>query len=110
MEENNRQIILYIPSNVKTRSEIFEGFGKAEILQTLIATVFIVLVAFLIFSINHSVSFLVVFILVGIAGSVMCVTKDKNNQSVIDQLKNMIRFAREQQKYKYIYLKEWGDV
>jgi hypothetical protein len=51
-----------------------------------------------------------VFILVGIAGSVMCITKDKNNQSVYDQLKNMISFARNQQKYEYKYMKEWGDV
>ncbi len=109
MEQNNMKMTLYIPNNVKTRSEIFEGFGKAEILQTLLATVIILSVAFLIFSINQSVSFLIVFILVGIAGSVMCVTKDKNNQSVVDQLKNMLRFAREQQKYKYKYMKEWGE-
>jgi hypothetical protein len=110
MANNNTKTTLYIPSNVKTRYEIFEGFGKKEIMQTLVATAIIVLVAFLIYSINGSVSFLVVFILVGIAASVMCVTKDKNNQSVLDQLKNMIRFAREQEKYDYKYLKEWGDV
>ena len=94
---------------LKTRSEVFEGFGKEEIMQVVIATVVITLVAFLIFSFNHSVSFLIVFILVGIAASVMCVTKDKNNQSVVDHFNNMIRFMREQQKYKYITLKEWGD-
>lgn len=110
MTSNNTKTTLYIPSNVKTRYEIFEGFGKKEIVQTLVAIAIIVLVAFLIYSINRSVSFLIVFILVGIAGSVMCVTKDKNNQSVLDQLKNMIHFAREQQKYKYKYLKEWSDV
>jgi len=48
--------------------------------------------------------------LVGIAGTIMCVTKDKNNQSVVDHFKNMIRFMREQQRFKYIYLKEWGDL
>jgi hypothetical protein len=105
----NKNMSLYIPSNVKTRSEIFEGYGKSEIIQTIVAAVFIILVAFLIFSFNKSVSFLVVFILVGIAASIMCVTKDKNNQSVVDHFKNMIRFIREQQKYQYKYLKEWGD-
>ena len=89
--------------------EVFEGFGKEEIVQVVIATVVIILVAFLIFSFNKSVSFLIVFILVGIAGSVMCVTKDKNNQSVVDHFKNMVRFIREQQRYKYIALKEWGE-
>lgn len=106
----NENQTLYIPMGVKTRSEIFEGFGKEEVVQTIIATVVIILVAFLIFAFNKSVSFVVVFILVGIAGTVMCVTKDKNNQSVVDHFKNMIRFAREQQKFKYKYLKEWGDL
>jgi membrane protein required for beta-lactamase induction len=105
----NKNQSLYIPMGLKTRSEIFEGFGKEEIMQVVIATVVIILVAFLIFSFIQSVSFLIVLILVGIAGSVMCVTKDKNNQSVVDHFKNMIRFMREQQKYKYIALKEWGD-
>ena len=106
----NKNTSLYIPMGLKTRSEIFEGFGKEEIMQVVIATVVIILVAFLIFSFNQSVSFLIVFILVGIAGSVMCVTKDKNNQSVVDHFKNMIRFMREQQRFKYTYLKEWGDL
>ena len=106
----NENQTLYIPMGVKTRSEIFEGFGKEEVVQTIIATVVIILVAFSIFAFNKSVSFVVVFILVGIAGTVMCVTKDKNNQSVVDHFNNMLRFAREQQKFKYKYLKEWGDL
>ncbi len=72
MEQNNNKQTLYIPNNVKTRSEIFEGFGKSEIIQTLLATVIIISVAFLIFSINKSVSFLIVFILVGIADCRKC--------------------------------------
>lgn len=110
MEQENKKITLYIPSNVKTKSEIFEGYGKAEIMQTLTAAVVITIAAFLIYSFSKSVSFLIVFILVGIAGSVMCTAKDRYNQSVVDHLKNMIRFSRDQQKYKYIYLKEWEDV
>ncbi len=101
---------LYIPNNVKTKSEIFEGFGKHEIIQTLISTTAIISIAFLIFAVNHNTTFLIVFILTGIAGSVMCTTKDKNNQSVYDQLKNMVNFERTQQKYEYKYMKEWGDV
>jgi len=100
---------LYIPSNVKTRSEIFEGYGKNEIMQTLLATIVIVIVAFLIYAFNKSVSFVVVFILVGIAGSIMCVTKDKYNQSIVDHVKNIIAFSRKQQDYEYKYMNEWGD-
>ena len=107
MKEKNYD--LYIPSNVKTRSEIFEGYGKNEIMQTLVAAAVIIGVAFFIFAFNKSVSFVVVFILVGIAGSIMCVTKDKYNQSIVDHVKNIIAFSRKQQDYEYKYMNEWGD-
>jgi len=67
-------------------------------------------VAFLIFSFNHIAPFLIVFIMAGIAASVMCTTKDKYNQSVVDHARNMIRFSREQQDFKYKYQKDWADV
>ena len=50
----------------------------------------------------------VVAVLTGIFGSVMMCTKDQNNQSVVDQVGNMIRFARSQQIYPYRALSEWG--
>lgn len=37
----------------------------------------------------------------------LCQTKE-NNQSVVDQVGNMIRFARSQQIYPYRALSEWG--
>ncbi len=100
---------LYIPSNVKTRTEIFEGYGKNEIIQSVIASAVILGIGLVIFSFNESVSFIVVFVLSGISASIMCVTKDKNNQSVVDHLKNLIAFTRNQQSFKYKYLNEWGD-
>ena len=36
----------------------------------------------------------------------MC-TKDQNNQSVVDQIGNMVRFGRSQQIYPYRMLDEW---
>ena len=39
----------------------------------------------------------------------MC-TKDQNNQSVVDQIGNMIRFHRSQQIYPYRMIDEWKMV
>ena len=72
---------LYIPSGVKAENELFNG---------------------------NNVAFTVVAVLTGIFGSVMMCTKDQNNQSVVDQVGNMIRFARSQQIYPYRALSEWG--
>lgn len=110
MDQTTERVSLYIPSNVQTRSEFFPGFGKIELIQTLLASGVTVGLVFLLNIFMHSTTFLVVAILTGIAGSITCLTKDRNNQSVADQLRHMIRFLREQKRYDYRYMKEWGDV
>lgn len=58
---------------------------------------------------SRNVAFTVVMVLTAIFGSVMMCTKDQNNQSVVDQIGNMIRFAKSQQIYPYRALSEWGE-
>mgnify|MGYP005964923225 CR=1 FL=1 len=65
-------------------------------------------IAALLWLIAGNVALTVVAVLSGIFGSVMMCTKDQNNQSVVDQVGNMIRFARSQQIYPYRALSEWG--
>jgi hypothetical protein len=48
-------------------------------------------------------------VLVGIAATIMCVTKDQYNLSVLDHFKNMVSFSRKQQDFEYEYMNEWGD-
>jgi hypothetical protein len=54
------------------------------------------------------VALTVVAVLSGIFGSVMMCTKDQNNQSVVDQVGDMLRFRRSQQIYPYRMQDEWG--
>ncbi len=35
--------------------------------------------------------------------------EDQNNQSVVDQIGNIVRFGRSQQIYPYRMLDEWGE-
>lgn len=100
-------IMLYIPSGVKTRNEIFDGFGKRELLQSIAGSFFGGMIAVVIWIASHNIAFTVVAVLTGIFGSVMMCTRDQYNQSVVDQIGNMIRFAREQQIYPYRALDEW---
>ena len=37
----------------------------------------------------------------------MMTAKDQSNLSVVDQIGNMVRFAKSQKKYPYRYGKEW---
>lgn len=65
-------------------------------------------VAAVIWLCTGNVAFTVVAVLTGIFGSVMMCIRDQNNQSVVDQIGNIVRFARNQQIYPYRALSEWG--
>ena len=106
MEEN---ITLYIPLGVKTENEFFSGFGKKELLQAFIGTLFGGIISLCIFFINGNIAYTMIGVLTGIAGSIMMTTKDQYNMSVVTQVGNLINFSRSQKYYPYIYGKEWGD-
>lgn len=62
----------------------------------------------IIYMLTKNTALSVVFILSAIAGSVMMLTKDQSNVSVVDQMIFMIRFSKSQKRYRYRYLDEWG--
>ena len=104
----NTEINLYIPTGIKAENELFNGFGKRELMQSIIGSLFGGAVAALLWLIAENVALTVVAVLSGIFGSVMMCTKDQNNQSVVDQIWDMIRFWRSQQIYPYRMQDEWG--
>ena len=104
MNDNNT---LYIPMGVKTENEFFSGFGKKELLQAALGSLFGGVIALLVFIISGNVAYTMIAVLSGIAGSVMMTVKDQYNMSVVTQVANLIRFARSQKVYPYVYGKEW---
>lgn len=98
---------LYIPMGVKPDNELFTGFGKRQLFQSVIGSLIGGIIAVLFWLISGSVTTTVIIILAFIIGSVMMTTKDQSNLSVVDQVQNMIRFARGQKHYPYRYGKEW---
>lgn len=98
---------LYIPIGLKERYELWNGFGKEEAVKALIFNVFAGTIDLLIYIINKNISFCVVFFLVSVGGSIIMLTKDTTNLSAVDQVQNMIRFAKSQKKYPYRALNEW---
>ena len=101
------EISLYIPTGVKAQNELFNGFGRWELLQSAVGSLLGGAVAALLWLVSGNVALTVVAALTGIFGSVMMCTKDQSNQSVVDQIGNMMRFGRSQQIYPYRMLDEW---
>ncbi|TYQ17840.1 UNVERIFIED_CONTAM: hypothetical protein Cloal_0212 [Acetivibrio alkalicellulosi] len=98
---------LYIPLGLKTRTEIFDGFGKEELFKSIIVILIGGTIDLVIYMIIKNTVFCMVLILATIAGTVMMLAKDQSNISVADQVKYMVRFAKSQKKYSYKYLDEW---
>lgn len=105
MEEDLK---LYIPLGVKPESELFTGFGKKQLLQSIVGSLGMGGVAALVWLFTGNVTTTVVIVLAGIFGSVMMTTKDQLNLSVVDQVQNLVRFLRGQKVYPYRYGDEWG--
>lgn len=98
---------LYIPMGVKAEVEIFPGFGKKQLWQSVVGSLCMGFVSAFVWLLSQSVTFTVIGVLSGIVGSVMMTTKDQTNLSVVDQLQNMVRFAKSQKFYPYCYGDEW---
>ena len=106
MEERKKNP-LYIPQGLKTRVEIFDGFGKEELFKTIMVTIIVGILDIMYYLIFKNTVVSIVTILVAIAGSVMMLTKDHTNISVVDQVGFMVGFARSQKYYPYKYQDEW---
>ena len=98
---------LYIPMGVKPETEFFKGFGKKQMGQAAIGSLLCGTVALILWFTTQSVTTTMIAALTGIAGSVMMTAKDQSNLSVLDQIGNMVRFAKSQKIYPYKYGKEW---
>ena len=103
------EISLYIPTGVKAQNELFNGFGRRELLQSAVGSLLGGALAALLWLVSGNVALTVVAALTGIFGSVMMCTRDQNNQSVVDQIGNMVRIYRRQQIYHYSMMDEWGS-
>ena len=105
--DSNVTTNLYIPVNIKTRFEFFDGYGMTELLPTIATALISGFFAFVVNRITGGVIGPVLMVLVSIAAAVMALAKGEANMSVVDQTKCVLRFMREQRKYPYYYADDW---
>ncbi|SKC77729.1 hypothetical protein [Maledivibacter halophilus] len=100
---------LYIPQGLKLRKEIVNGFGKEEVIKTTLITIIAGFIDILLFILFRNTVVTIVFMLISISGSVMMLTKDISNVSVVDQIGFLLKYALSQKKYRYKYKLERKD-
>lgn len=98
---------LYIPANVKTKTEFFPGIGMQEIIKALTTAALCSGFCLVIFLLNNSTTFIIVAVIVSAALGLTIHRKDENNISIADQIGFMVRFMRSQKELHYRYGKEW---
>lgn len=101
-----REKPLYIPQGLKLRKEIFNGYGKEELMKTILVTIVAGIIDVLQFFITRNTVVTIVFILVAVSGAVLMLTKDNSNISVVDQMGFIIKYQFGEKKYKYVYKME----
>ena len=109
-ERETRVENLYIPVNIKTRMEFFDGYGAAELGKSIVVAAVALFAAFFIYTLTANTTVCVMIFLVSVAASVMAQTKDQNGLSVIDNAKFIVRFMNGQRKFDYEYSPEWGEI
>lgn len=107
----NKEIKLYIPSNVKTRLEFFKGYGIKELIMTILVAIGLIPIAILCYYLKGSNNYIIPVLveIIGVVATVVATTKDDNNLCVVNQLKYMIDFAKKQKKYEYKYYDKWRN-
>ena len=94
---------LYIPVNIRTRFEFFDGYGMAELMPTLGIAAGSGFIAVLIHAATGSTISAILLVLVSIAAAVMALAKGEGNMSMVNHIQCILRFMREQRRYEYVY-------
>ena len=90
-----------IPSQIKMPTEFFEGYGMAELIKSIIALAISSIIAYCIYKITKT-TLLATFLVIGsTAISVVFVTKNRSGFSLMDNIKNIVKYELMQKGYKY---------
>lgn len=109
MNSKENDFKLYVPTNVKTRLEFFNGFGVSELIATVIVAGICLPFSFIIYKIKGSYIVPVILEFLAVAATIMMTTKDANNLCVVTQIKFMLDFSKIQKKFDYRYYNKLKD-
>lgn len=90
-----------IPSQIRLQTEFFEGFGIEELIKTIIVLAISSIIAYFIYKITHT-TLIATFIVIGSTIiAVVFLTKNRSGFSMVDNIKNIVKYELMQKGYKY---------
>lgn len=100
--ENNKKQQVKIPRQIRLKTEFFVGFGMEELIKTLIVGVISGIVAYLFYLFTGKTIVATLIVIGAIVVSVVSLIKGNNNFSMVDTIKNILKFETMQKEYRYI--------
>lgn len=99
MVDNKKQV--KIPRQIRLKTEFFVGFGMEELIKTLIVGAIAGVIAYITYTITGQTIISTMIVIGAIVLSVVALIKNNNNFSMLDIIKNMIKFEFMQKEYEY---------
>lgn len=97
--------VVKIPSKIRLQTEFFEGYGMEELIKTIIVLAISSVIAFFVYKITHT-TLIATFLVIGTTViAVVFLTKNRSGFSMLDNIKNVVKYEIIQKEYKY----ERGD-
>lgn len=90
-----------IPRQIRLKTEFFVGFGMEELIKTIIVGVIMAILSFIFYKITGQTLIATMIVIGAMAISVIALIKGNNNFSMLDIIKNIVRFEFMQKEYKY---------
>lgn len=97
---NNRKQVK-IPRQIRLKTEFFIGFGMEELIKTLIVGAIAGVTAYLFYLFTHQTIISTLIVIGAISISVIALIKGSNNFSMLDMIKNILKYEFMQKEYRY---------
>lgn len=93
--------MINIPSQIRLKTEFFEGYGVEELIKTIIVLGVSSVVAYIIYLFTKVTLVSTLFVIGSVIVAVVFLTKNRNNFSMADNIINIIKYELMQKRYKY---------
>ena len=99
VSDNKKQI--KIPRQIRLKTESFIGFGMEELIKTLIVGAIAGVISYIFYKITGKTIIATLMVIGAIAVSVISLIKGNNNFSMVDTIKNIVKYELMQKEYKF---------
>ena len=93
--------MIKIPSQIRLKTEFFEGYGIEELVKTIIVLCIAVVIGYIIYLFTKITLISTFFVIGSVVIAVIFLTKNRNNFSMADNIKNIVKYELMQKRYKY---------